>query len=170
MPRKASCPTASSSTRPPERPPQVRTELPHVAQREGQQDRGIGLSIGFRPAPSRRVVRNPRWRRPQRTMALMPRRRMGPPLRSFAADAQDCIMVTVHQDQPNTRLWRVDPHTKGELSLGAHNPIARSVQRPSPPDAWGQTAPACGQTSPRCQAGKEGRQYASEAKLDKNSP
>src|SRR5215813_10261852 len=28
-------------------------------------------------------------------MALMPRGRMGPPLRSFAADAHDCIMVRV---------------------------------------------------------------------------
>jgi len=28
-------------------------------------------------------------------MAVMPRGRMGPPLRSFAADAYDCIMVRV---------------------------------------------------------------------------
>ena len=28
-------------------------------------------------------------------MAFMPRGRMGPPLRSFAADAHDCIMVRV---------------------------------------------------------------------------
>jgi hypothetical protein len=28
-------------------------------------------------------------------MAVMPRGRMGPPLRSFAADAHDCIMVRV---------------------------------------------------------------------------
>jgi hypothetical protein len=28
-------------------------------------------------------------------MAVMPRKRMGPPLRSFAADAHGCIMVRV---------------------------------------------------------------------------
>ena len=48
---------------------------------------------------------------------------MGPPLRNFAADAHDCIMVEVHEDQPNTRLWRVDPHTEGEFPLGSHCPM-----------------------------------------------
>jgi hypothetical protein len=38
-------------------------------------------------------------------MAVMPKGRMGPPPRSFAADAYDCIMVRV-LDPPNTRLWR----------------------------------------------------------------
>jgi len=32
--------------------------------------------------------------------------RLGPLPRSFAADAHDCIMVTIRTDQPNTRLWR----------------------------------------------------------------
>jgi hypothetical protein len=31
---------------------------------------------------------------------------MGPPPRSFAADAYDCIMVAILTDRPNTRLWR----------------------------------------------------------------
>jgi len=31
---------------------------------------------------------------------------MGPPPRSFAVDAHDCIMVTVLTDRPNTSLWR----------------------------------------------------------------
>jgi hypothetical protein len=48
---------------------------------------------------------------------------MGPPLRNFAADAHDCIMVEVHEDQPNTRLWRVDPHPEGEFPLGSHDPM-----------------------------------------------
>jgi len=30
---------------------------------------------------------------------------MGPPVRSFAADAHDCIVVRV-LDPPDTRLWR----------------------------------------------------------------
>src|SRR4051794_25259419 len=34
---------------------------------------------------------------------------MGPPPRSFAADAHDCIMVRSPLDQPNTRVWRDDP-------------------------------------------------------------
>jgi len=37
---------------------------------------------------------------------------MGPPPRSFAADAHDCIMVT---DQPNTSLWRDLRAPDGEL-------------------------------------------------------
>src|SRR5271165_246967 len=39
-------------------------------------------------------------------MAFEPRFRMGPPPRSFAADAHDCIMVPILTDQPNTSLWR----------------------------------------------------------------
>src|SRR5437588_3380855 len=35
-----------------------------------------------------------------------PNTRMGPPPRSFAADAHDCIMVPILTDRPNTRLWR----------------------------------------------------------------
>ena len=38
-------------------------------------------------------------------MAVMPRGRMGPPSRSFAADAHGCIMVGFLHP-PNTRLWR----------------------------------------------------------------
>src|SRR5260370_6514673 len=36
-----------------------------------------------------------RWRVPVCAMAVMPRKRMGPTLRSFAADAHGCIMVRV---------------------------------------------------------------------------
>ena len=39
-------------------------------------------------------------------MVLEPRFRMGPPPRSFAADAHDCIMVPILTDQPNTSLRR----------------------------------------------------------------
>jgi len=42
---------------------------------------------------------------PTGPLALMPIGRMGPPLRSFAADAHDCIVVW-SLDLPNTRLWR----------------------------------------------------------------
>lgn len=41
---------------------------------------------------------------PSASMALEPRCRMGPPLRSFAADAHGCIMVRVLNDPPNTSL------------------------------------------------------------------
>jgi len=39
-------------------------------------------------------------------MVLEPRLRMGPPPRSFAADAHDCIMAPILTDQPNTSLRR----------------------------------------------------------------
>src|SRR5260370_3975797 len=48
-------------------------------------------------------------------MAYKPLGRMGPPPRSFAADAHDCIMVRVHTDRPNTSLWRDSPRPHGEL-------------------------------------------------------
>ena len=41
-------------------------------------------------------------------MAQMPTGRMGPPPRSFAADAHDCIMVRIQTDLPNTSLRRAD--------------------------------------------------------------
>src|SRR4051794_31668496 len=46
---------------------------------------------------------------PCAAMAFRPRFRMGPPPRSFAADAQGCIMVGAQSGPPNTRLWRDDP-------------------------------------------------------------
>ncbi len=36
----------------------------------------------------------------------LPRSRMVPPSRSFAADPHDCIMVPIPSDRPNTGLWR----------------------------------------------------------------
>ena len=39
-------------------------------------------------------------------MAFAPRFRMGPPPRSFAADAHDCIVVAIPPDRPNTSSWR----------------------------------------------------------------
>ena len=41
-------------------------------------------------------------------MAQMPTVRMGPPPRSFAADAHDCIMVRIQTDLPDTSLRRED--------------------------------------------------------------
>lgn len=40
------------------------------------------------------------------TMALFAVMRMGPPPRSLAAEANDCFMVRVFVDPPNTRLRR----------------------------------------------------------------
>jgi len=42
---------------------------------------------------------------------------MGPPPRSFAADAHDCIMVAILMDRPNTSLRR-DLAPIGELPSG----------------------------------------------------
>src|SRR5690348_17481196 len=50
-------------------------------------------------------------------MALAPRFRMGPPPRSFAADADDCIMVGIPSGPPNTSLWR-DVRARWRAPLG----------------------------------------------------
>ena len=52
-------------------------------------------------------------------LAFMPGKRMGPPPRSFAADAHDCIMVRV-LDPPNTRSWRDDPRPESGLPSDRH--------------------------------------------------
>src|SRR4051794_8823699 len=54
---------------------------------------------------------------PKPTMVLTPFLRMGPPPRSFAADAHDCIMVRPPLDRPNTRLWRDDPRPMASSPL-----------------------------------------------------
>jgi hypothetical protein len=41
-------------------------------------------------------------------MAQMPTERMGPPPRSFATDAHDCIMVRIRMDLPHTSSRRED--------------------------------------------------------------
>ena len=99
---------------------------------------------------------------------------MGPPLRNFAADAHDCIMVEVREDQPNTRLWRVDPHTEGEFPLGLHDPmpglstgrrrLTRVVDRRRPVDR-----PRPNAKPERNVCRKERLQYASQAELDRKS-
>jgi len=43
---------------------------------------------------------------------------MGPPSRSFAADAHDCIVVAILTDRPNTSSWRAICAHDGELPLG----------------------------------------------------
>ena len=59
-------------------------------------------------------------------MAFEPRFRMGPPPRSFAADAHDCIMVPILTDQPNTSLRR-EVAPDGELpSVSSQNPVRRT--------------------------------------------
>src|SRR3954462_13714583 len=50
-------------------------------------------------------------------MVLTPFLRMGPPPRSFAADAHDCIMVRPPLDLPHTRVWRDDPRPMASSPL-----------------------------------------------------
>src|SRR5712664_74513 len=56
---------------------------------------------------------------------------MGPPLRSFAADAHDCIMVPIRTDRPNTRLWR-DPRARWRAPPRI---VVAKLDRPSQPAA-----------------------------------
>src|SRR3954464_3072178 len=77
-------------------------------QRQGRTRAGQALGtgrIGYRRSPM--TIRG--GGHPKPTMVLTPFLRMGPPPRSFAADAHDCIMVRPPLDQPNTRVWRDDP-------------------------------------------------------------
>jgi hypothetical protein len=65
--------------------------------------------IGARAGVQRGLpIDDPRWREPAVDMAQMPTERMGPPPRSFAADAHDCIMVRIRTDLPNTSVRRED--------------------------------------------------------------
>src|SRR6202040_2087936 len=54
------------------------------------------------------LIDDPRWREPARDLDTMPTERMGPPARSFAADAHDCIMVRVQTALPHTSVRRED--------------------------------------------------------------
>src|SRR6201981_863718 len=63
-------------------------------------------------------IDDPRWRGPAPDMAQMPTARMGPPPRSFAADAYDCIMVRIQTDRPNTSLRREEAAPQWRAPLG----------------------------------------------------
>ena len=68
---------------------------------------------------------------PGNWMAVMPCYRLGPPPRSFAADAHGCIMVWI-SDPPNTSLWR-GIRAQGELpSEGRYRTLlaARQLRKP----------------------------------------
>ena len=68
----------------------------------------MGFSLRT-PASDGACLRDdPRWREPAVDMAQMPTERMGPPPRSFAADAHDCIMVRIQTDLPHTSVRRED--------------------------------------------------------------
>src|SRR3954471_18343489 len=89
---------------------------------------------------------------PKPTMVLTPFLRMGPPPRSFAADAHDCIMVRPPLDLPNTRLWRDDlrPMASSPLIVDARlsptnlssslRTVSDSVARGGNRDGWSARA------------------------------
>jgi hypothetical protein len=54
---------------------------------------------------------------PRRPLAFMPNGRMGPPLRSFAADAHDCIMVRVLGPTGYKVVARFEPRPKAGSPL-----------------------------------------------------
>src|SRR4051795_4755620 len=109
--------------------------------------------------------------RPKPTMVLTPFLRMGPPPRSFAADAHDCIMVRPPLDLPNTRLWRDDPRPMASSPLivdarlspsncarvsGQGPMMARARQRGYSVGATEPTGRPCRQRTLRCSQGSQG--------------
>ena len=54
-------------------------------------------------------------------LALMPIGRMGPPLRSFAADAHDCIMVQVLRPTGYKVVARFEPRPKAGSPSDRHS-------------------------------------------------
>src|SRR5580704_770110 len=58
-----------------------------------------------------------RWRNPDMALGFMPIGRMGPPLRSFAADAHDCIMVQVLRPSGYKVVARFEPRPKAGSPL-----------------------------------------------------
>jgi hypothetical protein len=59
---------------------------------------------------------------------------MGPPPRSFAANAYDCIMVAILMDRPNTRLWR-DLRARWRAPLELSSFGRSKLDRPTKPAA-----------------------------------
>src|SRR5215831_9837755 len=66
---------------------------------------------------------------PKQTMVLAPVSRMGPPPRSFAADAHGCIMVRFVMDLPDTRLRREFLVPDSELPSDASSRPQRACRR-----------------------------------------
>jgi hypothetical protein len=80
------------------------------------------------------------------TMVLAPRFRMGPPSRSFAADAHDCIVVAILTGRPNTSSWRAICAHDGELPLGIVSVADTALEKTRP------IAQVC-----RCARGRQGQ-------------
>src|SRR5258705_2664302 len=77
---------------------------------------------------------------PKQAMVLKPVSRMGPPPRSFAADAHDCIMVRSLWTYRIQRLWRDDPRPMASSPLIVV-PIAPSAPSCSDPSRYGLAGP-----------------------------
>jgi len=71
---------------------------------------------------------------------------MGPPSRSFAADAHDCIVVAILTGRPNTSSWRAICAHDGELPLGIVSVADTALEKTRP------IAQVC-----RCARGRQGQ-------------
>ena len=76
---------------------------------------------------------------PTPDMACKPPTRMGPPPRSFAADAHGCIVVRIQRDRPNTSLWRDDPRPTASSPQIVSRRKAKSARREAAANAMGLT-------------------------------
>ena len=86
---------------------------------------------------------------PTPDMACKPPTRMGPPPRSFAADAHGCIVVRIQRDRPNTSLWRDDPRPTASSPQIVSRRKAKSERREAAANAMGLTPYAPYKSGPR---------------------
>jgi hypothetical protein len=103
------------------------TALPSVPHNEG---RSLKVHSRFRPCP-RACDGSPMTVRgggvPRVRMALMPTERMGPPPRSFAADAHHCIMVRVSKRPSEYKhVARSARQASGLPSISSSRPSRRA--------------------------------------------
>src|SRR5258705_7361362 len=73
----------------------------------------------------------------------MPKGRMGPPLRSFAADAHDCIMVRVLGPTEYKVVTRTDPRPNAGSPLTRHRDRIKRVVALEAVKVWPGKLGAC---------------------------
>src|SRR4029077_12248947 len=99
------------------------------------------------------------------TWHTMPTERMGPAARSFAADANDCIMVRIQTDLPHTSVRREDaPQWRAPLGSSRRQaPSDAGVRREKPISLF--IVPPRAQASRRCETTSDAKAASRRAPL-----